>query len=240
MTNAEMIWKYQDAENEFERLRKELENTPERQKLRKLRRVLQEQSDKIKGFEAGLKEKEEQIEADAAKLEALLKDYDLEQDDLNIMLEDEECTAEELTESRKAMEALLERINALKKSITADQEWTRSTEAAIKDTYSKGAKIKRDYEAAKTVVETEKMERQPIIDKAERELKMLGKQLSPEVLKRYETIKKKHPNPVASLNDNRCTGCGMSVSMTAVRKFTAGSELVECENCGRLICRREG
>ena len=240
MTNTEMIWKYQEAENEFERLRKELDNTPERQKLRKLRRVLQEQTDRIKGFESALKDKEEELASNVKKLEALLKDYDLEQDDLNIMLEDEECTAEELTESRKAMEALLEKINALKKAITADQEWARSTETEIKETYARGAKLKRDYEAAKTVVETEKLERQPVIDKAERDLKALAKQLSPEVLKRYETIKKKHPNPVASLNDNRCTGCGMSVSMTAVRKFSAGTDLVECENCGRLICRKEG
>ena len=239
MTNTEMLWKYQEAENEYDRLRRELESTPERQKLRKLRRVLQEQTDKIKSFETSLKEKEDEMASNVRKLEALLKDYDLEQDDLNIMLEDEECTAEELTESRKAMEALLEKINALKKAIAANQEWSRATENEIKETYARGAKLKRDYEAAKAVVETEKQERQPVVEKAERDMKALAKQLSPDVLKRYETIKKKHQNPVASLNDNRCTGCGMSVSMTAVRKFSSGSDLVECENCGRLICRRE-
>ena len=58
MTNTEMLWKYQEAENEYDRLRRELESTPERQKLRKLRRVLQEQTDKIKSFETSLKEKE--------------------------------------------------------------------------------------------------------------------------------------------------------------------------------------
>lgn len=239
MINFEMLWKYQQTDAEVDALKKELESTPERVKLKKLRRVLQEQTDKIKGFESGLKEKETEIESRSRELEELLRSYDLEQDDLNIMLEDEECTAEEITESRKAMESLMDRINSLKKALTSCLEWTKKTEADIKETYSKGTKLKRDYEAAKAVVETERMEHKPITDKKERELELIARHLTPEVIKRYQTLKKKFPNPVASLQGNRCTGCLMNVSMTTVRKFTAGAELTECENCGRIICPKQ-
>ena len=236
MTQTEILWKYQEAETELDRLRKELESTPERQKLRKLRKILQEQTEKIDAYRASLKEKEAELEAGVQKLEALLKDYDLEQDDLNIMMEDEEATAEELTECRKSIEELLGKVNSLKKSLTDCQAFITKTSEAIREAYQKGSKTKRDYEAAKAVVETERTEHQPIVDKAQKNVDMIGAQLSPEILKRYKAIKKKYPNPVATIQDNRCTGCGMSVSMSVVKKFQAGGNVIECENCGRMIC----
>lgn len=238
MINFEMLWKYQQTDAEVDSLKKELENTPERLKLKKLRRLLTEQTDRIKGFETGLRDKEAEIEAKSRELEELLRSYDLEQEELNIMLEDEEATSAELTESRKAMEQLMDRINSLKKALTSAVEWTKKTEADVKDTYARGAKLKRDYEAAKTVVDTEKMEHKPVIEKKEKELELIARHLTPEIVKRYQTLKKKFPNPVASLSDNRCTGCLMNVSMTTSRKFASGTELTECENCGRMIAPR--
>lgn len=237
MTQTEILWAYQNAEMDLDRMRKELETTPERQKLKKLRRILQEQTEKIDGYRASLKEKESELENGLAKLEALLKEYDLEQDDLNIMMEDEECTAEELTESRKAMEELLSKVNSLKKSLTECQSFIEKTTEAIKEAYSRGSKTKRDYESAKAVVETERSEHQPIIDKAQKSVDAIGMQLSPEILKRYKSIKKKHPNPVAGVQDNRCSGCGMSLPMATLKKLSTGSGMVECENCGRIICK---
>ena len=239
MTQTEIIWKYQEAEMELDRLRKELDSTPEKQKLRKLRRILQEQSEKIESYRAGIKEKETELETAVAKLDALLKEYDLEQDDLNIMMEDEECTAEELTESRKSMETLLEKVNALRKTISDCLDWINKTTEAIKETYTKGSKTKRDYEAAKAVVETEKLERKPVIDKAEKDVARIAAQLSPELLKRYVAIKKKYPNPVARVSDNRCSGCGMSLPMNTIKKFAAGNAVIECENCARILCQGE-
>lgn len=236
MTQTEILWKYQEAESELERLKKELESTPERQKLRKLRKILQEQSDKIDSYRTSLKEKETELENGLNKLEALLKDYDLEQDDLNIMMEDEETTAEELTECRKSMEELLTRVNSLKKSLSDCQAFIAKTSDSIREAYQKGTKTKRDYEAAKAVVETERSEHKPVLDKAQKNVDMIGAQLSPELLKKYRAIKKKFANPVATIQDNRCTGCGMSVSMNVVKKFQAGGTVIECENCGRMIC----
>jgi predicted nucleic acid-binding Zn-ribbon protein len=239
MTQTEILWKYQEAEMEVDRLQKELEATPERQKLRKLRKILMDQSEKLDSLKAGVKAREAEIESGTAKLEALLKEYDLEQDDLNIMMNDEESTAEELTESRKAMEALLDKVNALKKSITECRDWIANAAEAMREAYSKGSKTKRDYEAAKTVVETEKMERKPVIDKAQREAERLAAHLPPEIVKKYNTIKKKYPNPVAKVKDNRCTGCGMSLPMTTIKKFASGNAIIECENCARILCRDE-
>ena len=239
MSQTDLIWQYQDAENELDKLKKELDATPERQKMKKLRRVLQEQTEKIDSFKTGVKEKEAELDSSLKKLEALLKDYDLEQDDLGIMMEDEESTAEELTESRKAMEELLEKVNALKKSLTDCQNWIHKAEDAIKETYQKGSKTKRDYEAAKAVVETEKLERKPVIDRAQREVERLEGFVTPQLLSRYKAIKKKYPNPVAAIENNRCSGCGMSVSMSVVKKYQAEDSVMECENCGRLLCQRK-
>ena len=141
-------------------------------------------------------------------------------------------TAEDLTESRKSMEELLEKVNSLKKSLTECQNWIQKATESIKETYQKGSKTKRDYEAAKAVVETEKQERKPVIDRAQREVERLEKFVTPELLKRYKLIKKKYANPVAAIENNRCSGCGMSVSMSVVKKYQAEGSVMECENCG--------
>ena len=165
-----------------------------------------------------------------------MNDYDLEQGDLDIMMDDEECTAAELTESRKAIEALLEKVNSLKKHLSDTLEWITKTSDEITRTMTRGRKANKEYETAKAVCETEMNERKPVIDSAKKEVERIGLQLSPDLLKRYKTVKKKHALPMAKVSNDRCGGCGMSLPKNVVRSVAQGSGIVECENCGRILC----
>ena len=69
-------------------------------------------------------------------------------------------------------------------------------------------------------------------------LKRLSRTLKgvvPELVKRYKTIRKKHAVPLAKLEGERCGGCNMSLPTTVVRSVVSGTEIVECENCGRIL-----
>lgn len=236
MTQLETLWKYQEAEIKHDKLRKEMDDTPAMQEFKKLRNYLRGQEAKIAQYRSGVEAKTAEMEEAAQKLEKLLKEYDLEQDELEIMINDEECTAEELTESRKSIEALLERVNNLKKNLAESLEWINTTMEDIKNTMTKGRNANKKYEAAKTVCETERDERKPVIDAAAREVELIGKQLSPDLLKRYQVVKKKHALPMAKVKDSRCGGCGMSLPKTVLRQVAQGTDIVECENCGRILC----
>ncbi len=236
MTQLEILWKYQEAETQLEKLQKELEDTPARQEYKKLRTFLKAQENKLVGYREGVAAKTAEYDELTKKLETLLNDYDLEQGELDIMMNDEECTAEELTESRKSIEALLEKVNSLKKRLADTLAWITSTTEEINKTLSRGRKANKEYETAKAVCETEMNERKPVIDSAKKEVERVGLQLSPDLLKRYKTVKKKHALPLARLNGDRCGGCGMSLPKNVVRNVAQGNGIVECENCGRILC----
>lgn len=236
MTQLEILWKYQQAEAELDKLRKEMEDTPAMKEYKKLRSFLNNQSAKMNTYKSGVEAKTAEVEEITKKLDALFKDYDLEQGDLEIMMNDEECTAEELTESRKAIEGLLEKINGLKKSLSDSLAWITATSEEITKTMQRGRKANKEYETAKAVCETERNERKPVIDSAAKEVERIGLQLSPELLKRYKVVKKKHALPMARIKDDRCGGCGMSLPKTVIRQVAQGADIVECENCGRILC----
>jgi hypothetical protein len=60
--------------------------------------------------------------------------------------------------------------------------------------------------------------------------------LSPELLRRYEQVRTRHPRAVAPVRRGTCLGC-----FTVRPAFTAtqGDRLEVCERCGRILFRLE-
>ena len=62
-----------------------------------------------------------------------------------------------------------------------------------------------------------------------------SKEIQPDMLEKYNTIKRHSMPPMARLNGDRCGGCNMSLPQAVLHKIRAGSSAVECENCGRIL-----
>jgi predicted nucleic acid-binding Zn-ribbon protein len=60
--------------------------------------------------------------------------------------------------------------------------------------------------------------------------------LRPEILERYETVRRRHPRAVVPTNRGVCMGC-FTVRPTAMA--TRGGGLEICERCGRILFRLE-
>ncbi|MEX2247339.1 MAG: C4-type zinc ribbon domain-containing protein [Dehalococcoidia bacterium] len=64
----------------------------------------------------------------------------------------------------------------------------------------------------------------------------LAEAISAEVLGRYDHIRRAHQGRgVAKLNRNLCTGCRISLPVNIVTKARAGSVLMQCPNCERIL-----
>lgn len=236
MTQLEALWKYQQAEMNLDKLTRELKNTPARQKRHKLRIYLQDQTDKISAFQGEITEKSTIAKGFSDKLASLLKEYDLEQDELKIMLEDDECTAEELKEAREALEGLNDKVAALKKNLSETAAWIEKTLEDINSTYASAGKAKKEYDSIKAVCDAEEAETKPRINAAKREVECAALQLDPLLLKKYRAVKKNHAQPMAKVENDQCGGCNMSLPTVVIRRVQAGNGIVECENCGRILC----
>ncbi|MCY3905949.1 MAG: hypothetical protein OXF63_01695 [Anaerolineaceae bacterium] len=60
--------------------------------------------------------------------------------------------------------------------------------------------------------------------------------IQPELQRQYEALKpRKGGQPVARMEGNSCTLCGVAQNITAEREVQQGRRLVTCTNCGRIL-----
>jgi hypothetical protein len=68
------------------------------------------------------------------------------------------------------------------------------------------------------------------------ERKMALADVDPNVHKLYKHVKKqKHGVAVARLDENTCSVCRVEQNQTIVRQTRLGKEIVQCQNCGRIL-----
>ena len=62
-----------------------------------------------------------------------------------------------------------------------------------------------------------------------------AKGIDPDLLEKYNVIKKHLTQRSTGLYGDQCGGCNMSLPQVTLRKFKNDAKYIECENCGRLI-----
>lgn len=239
MTKIDDLWLYDQAQQAVAKIDNRLKSTPNRTRLNKLHSFLSEQQ----ALAASLTRQIEAKGAALTKMTSLCQDLErrleLELSELSTMENDEECTAAEMTEARKSMEGLMDQITSARKDITDTIAFLEKASTNYKETYAKAGKAKKEYDAVRAACEDEKAAAAPERAQAEAEADKLKSGLDPVLLKRYTAIRSNYPNPITTVENNQCSGCRMSLPTAIVKKVAAGTELVECENCGRILYARQ-
>ncbi len=235
MSQLDCLWEYQQTELELAKLKKDMKSSAAYQKRGKLYKLLVEQQEIINGYETEIKEHTEQIASMESQLNSLLHDYDLENSELEIMQNDDESTAEELTEARKSIEKLVGRINGLNRELSKLIAWCDEISDSVTKTYAKASRAKRDYDAVRTVCDAEKDSFMPKIDALTKQLEQQEAKIPPELMNRYKSLKKNYLTPIAKVINGQCGGCYMMLSSVQEKKVAAGNQIIQCENCGRLL-----
>ena len=52
---------------------------------------------------------------------------------------------------------------------------------------------------------------------------------------RYKAIRSQRFPVLASLRNDQCSGCNMSLPSAVAKQLQGSDEIVECENCGRIL-----
>jgi predicted nucleic acid-binding Zn-ribbon protein len=126
-------------------------------------------------------------------------------------------------------ESLLKRmdeIEAARKQVEVAQGAVDEAEKALKI-------IRRRYEKEEARIEAALQERSPARDR-------LAKALDPEVLRRYEEIRRRNHNLAAARIENgACGGCRMKVGTAMLRRMITNEAYVYCESCSRFLFSEE-
>lgn len=235
MGNLDALWVYQIAEQQKEMLEREVLNTPSRIKFNKLHSFLTEQQNAISRMQKEVEQKQIAMDKLAEKVEKLTGDIELECSEFEGMLKDEECTAAEMTECRENHEKLLRELNGLQRELATLTSWMENTLAEYKNTRTEASKAKKEYDALRLVCEQEMKDSEQQRSAAEKNMQEKAKLVDSVLMERYKRVKRNHSIPMAKVENKQCGGCNMSLPMVVMKRMQASEEVVECDNCGRIL-----
>ncbi|MEG1548185.1 MAG: C4-type zinc ribbon domain-containing protein [Clostridia bacterium] len=235
MSKLDSLLKYHEAELRLDALESKVLSSPAHKKLNKLHGFLTEQQSQITAIQKQLDARKSAIDKLTTQFDELSKKYELEVSEFAIMENDEECTAAEMTESRKAIEALLDKLENARRDLFDTLNYIEKATAEYKDTYAKAGKAKKEYDTARAECDEEVKLATPELDAAKAEHQKLRQDVDEALLQKYANVKSHHAVPMAKVADNQCGGCNMSLPTSVVKRVASGIEIVECENCGRIL-----
>lgn len=235
MNKLDALWDYQQTELQYDKLERKLKATPARQKRNKLYAFLSEQQNALSSIQKNIDARKAAVDKLSAEVDDLMRRYELELSEIEAMKNDEECTAAEVTESRRSLEKLITNMDAARRELYDTLSWIEKAAVESKETYQKAGKAKKEYDAVRAECDEEAENAKPELESARTKMLEAAKEVDPELLERYKKIKGHHTAPMARVENDQCSGCNMSLPMATIKRVNTGTDIVECENCGRIL-----
>ena len=231
MDQLHLLWEYQKADVEVDKLEASIKRSPTRQKLVKYRDYVVEQQNTMKHIES-------EVANMADRLEALKDAIRMTDDQLkalqNKMDNDPPANSEALQQYLSDARRFQNNLTAYEQEIRRIRKDASDRERQQHDVKVRAAKAKAEFDKLKVVYDEEAKDKAKDLEALRAAAAEKAKPIEPEFMERYQTIKRHSVPPLAQLYGDQCGGCNMSLPSAVSRKVKAG-ELVECETCGRLL-----
>ena len=231
MDQLHLLWEYQQADVEADKMEASIKRSPTRQKLVKYRDYLLEQQNVMKRIEG-------EVYTMADRLEALKDAMKMTEEQLrslqNKLENDAPTTSEGMQQFISDAKRFMNNINAYEQEIKRIRKDASDRERQQHDVKVRAAKAKSEFDKLKVAYDTEYKEKSKDLDALRAAAAEKAKPVSDEFMERYKIIKQHSVPPLARLYGDQCGGCNMSLPSAISRKIKSG-ELVECETCGRLL-----
>ena len=237
MIQLEPLWKYQKADLALFRFERGLKKSETRNKLLQVRNRIMEQQNSIKRLEQQLKKSQTEYRRIAEALNTAKQ----KAEQVNSQLSSGAYTEiKQVRQAIRQMDEATKALNADKKLLQDMAQIAGRTEKMVKDARAKMLEDKAEFDKLKVVHDAELAKATPELERLNEEVKAMEPDLDKALLAKYKQIKKNRVNPIALVQNNQCQGCNMSLPSLTLSKLKEQKELVECENCGRILYVREG
>lgn len=234
MTQLEMLWEYQNADMETDRVANQIRRSPNRIKLIESRDFLKTQQDTMKKIEADIANMSDRVDVitDAMthcqeQLSALEEKF----------AQTPPASQQEVTAFMTNVKKLLSAIAGFEQELKVFKKEASNYAVQQQKIRRDAAKVKAEFDALKVTYDAEFKEAQKELDAKKAVAAKKAEGIDKELMEKYLTIKK-HVSPVvAKLVGNQCGGCNTILPGAVLRTLKDGNS-VECENCSRLIVAR--
>ena len=231
MDQLHLLWEYQKADEEVDKLEASIKRSPVRQKLVKYRDYFSEQQTAMKRIESEVAAMQDRLEA----LKDAIKMTDEQLRTLHGKMEnDPPRNTEEVQQFLNDAKRFQNNLTAYEQEIKRIRKDAADRERQQHDVRVRAAKAKSEFDKLKEVYDEEKKDKDKELDALRAAAAAKAVDIESAFMERYRDIKKHSVPPLAALYGDQCGGCNMSLPSSVSRKVKAG-ELVECETCGRLL-----
>ncbi len=231
MNQLELLWEYQQADVEADKLDGAMKRSPAKQKLMKLRDFLVEQKNVIARIQSEVVNMIDRM--DALKDAIARTDEQLKNLQAKIEAEPGEDAATVRGYIQEA-NRYINNLNAYEQEIRRIRKDSADRERQEHDIKVRAAKTKAEFDTLKQPYDIEYREMSEKLAVLRAAAAEKAKAVSPEYIEKYNTIKRHSVPPMAKLVNDQCSGCNMSQPSNVLRSIKAG-KVVECETCGRML-----
>ena len=231
MDQLHLLWDYQQADMEADKMEASIKRSPTRQKLVKYRDYLLEQQNvmkRITGEVAAMADRLEALKDAVAMTENQLKSLQTKIE--NDPPQDSESTQQFIADVRRFQNNL----TTYEQEIRRIRKDAGDRDRLQHDVKVRAAKAKGEFDKLKVDYDAEYQEKSKELTALKAVAAEKAKGIEQDLMDRYQNIKRRSVPPLAQLYGDQCGGCNMSLPSAVSRKIKAG-ELVECETCGRLL-----
>jgi predicted nucleic acid-binding Zn-ribbon protein len=237
LDKLQALWEYQAAEIELEEYENVLKNTETRKKLVQHQKYLQARQQAIKNIEMETTMNQNRITEISAQIEVLSAKMEQKNQELSEMADYdlEDLFIEDVRESIKESENIKSALEQNKRKIVEIRKKLEKAGEEIMQTLRNMSAVKKEFDRLKELHNEEIEKGSGEVTRLKAQLELAAQKVDPELMEKYKKIKQRRPNPVARLNNGRCSGCNMQLPSSVIGSLKINGNIVECDSCGRII-----
>lgn len=224
------ILEYQKKDAMLVKIARELENSQSK-------RVVNQMVDQVKQAQNKMVELEHSASQLIAEYERLKQVFEKENAKLNDVkkVDFSKKTEAELRESTTNINRELASVLTLNKEISKLSKQILTTLSDFEKAKTSGMDAKKKYSESIEQYNKFASNKNSQIESIKADLARIAKNIEPKVMERYLAMRDDHKFPIfVPLVNNSCGGCAMELP-SARRDLLKQNEMLECENCHRMI-----
>ena len=226
------LWDFMQVDMAADNFEAEMRKSPNRQKLIKRRNFLMEQQANMKKIEGEIAVMQDRLEAvrdEAQRLEGVLSAT------LEDISANPPATLEDTQRKMDAVQKLSDTLTHYEQELSKMRKDADSRDRQQKDIRVRAAKAKQEYDQVRQVYDKEFKEDTDKLSQMRADIEKEAAKQDRALLSRYRAIKQHCTPPMARLSNDQCCGCFVQLPSATLRLIKEGRDIVECDNCGRIL-----
>lgn len=232
MDALDLLWQLQKHDDNLQGIRERLEELEQGGAINKIATTMKKTELKLTDLKFRLKDAEKKLN----KNNSTLKDLDFKLDETEKELyEGNISDLRQLGYLDKEREVLRQQIDEKEIEILSQMEEMEELKKEFieieKDFETLKIEYRRLIEQYKELIEQFKQKAKKEAEEKEKILTQIGEK----IFNKYAQLKKIKGNAIVQIIDYKCSGCNVVLPTIVVDRLKFNSEIVHCENCGRIL-----